>query len=48
MYREFDAAELMQGVDQLVELDANHVRPDLAAAGARMRYFAVGTPSGVK
>src|SRR5262249_23256310 len=48
MYREVDAAELMRGVDALVVLDANRIRPDLAAAGARLRYFAVGTPSAVK
>jgi UDPglucose 6-dehydrogenase len=48
MYREVDAAELIQSADQLVVLDPNRMRPDLAAAGARLRYFAVGMPSRVK
>ncbi len=48
MYREVDVAGLIRDVDQLVVLDANRMRPDLAGTGARLRYFAVGRPSGVK
>lgn len=44
VYREVDAAELLQSIDQLVVLDPNRMRPDLATTAARLRYFAVGMP----
>ena len=44
MYREVDGAQLLQSVEQLAVLDPNRIRPDLAIAGARLRYFAVGMP----
>jgi len=44
VYREVDGAELLQSIDQLVVLDPNRMRPDLATAAARLRYFAVGIP----
>lgn len=44
MYREVDGAQLLQSIDQLAVLDPNRIRPDLASAGARLRYFAVGMP----
>jgi len=44
IYRQVDGAELLQSIDQLVVLDPNRMRPDLATAAARLRYFAVGMP----
>jgi len=44
VYREVDGAELLQSIDQLVVLDPNRMRPDLATAAARLRYLAVGMP----
>jgi UDPglucose 6-dehydrogenase len=44
VYREVDGAELLQSIDQLVVLDPNRMRPDLATIAARLRYFAVGMP----
>ena len=44
VYREIDGAELLQSIDQLVVLDPNRMRPDLATAAGRLRYFAVGMP----
>jgi len=35
---------LMRDSADLVVLDADRYLPDLAAAGARLRYFAVGLP----
>jgi UDPglucose 6-dehydrogenase len=46
LYRQVPVAELLEGVDELVVLDPDRIRPDLAAVGARLRYFAVGRVSG--
>jgi UDPglucose 6-dehydrogenase len=42
MYREIGAAQLVEAAEHLVVLDANRFRPDLADAGDRLSYFAVG------
>lgn len=44
VYREVPADQLMRDSADLVVLDADRYLPDLAAAGARLRYFAVGLP----
>jgi UDPglucose 6-dehydrogenase len=44
IYRSISADQLDRGAEHLVVLDANRFMPNLAAAGERLRYFAVGMP----
>jgi UDPglucose 6-dehydrogenase len=44
VYREVPADQLIRGSADLVVLDADRYLPNLAAAGGRLRYFAVGMP----
>jgi UDPglucose 6-dehydrogenase len=44
VYREIPAGQLIEDCADLVVLDADRYLPNLAAAGGRLRYFAVGVP----